>query len=284
MNRFIQLAVTVENGQPVSKTVLRKASDIVTVIDRTTYREVVLWDEINQKEVQLQVTNSLSSILLQSSAAVQTLVSFTCNATSPLYAGLTVLLNPTRITGVSGTTTTGIRYNINLGTNANREQIRLTSDTAAATTIAAIQQAFSITSGLIRRAKVTIPSASLKNTDITNGVTLLPALGAGFVYNVLSIATKASGTTTTVYASGGAVAIKSAGAAQNLFSLPANILTDTAANTKWGKGIPAVVAGAATLDQLVDNTDIVAIAGSSFTTGTFDLDVYLTYEVVSSSL
>lgn len=284
MNRYIQLNVTVDNGQPVSRTVLRKASDIVQVLDKTTYREVTYWDEVNQKEVVIQVSDSLAAIQYQTSAALTTLVSFTCNASSPRYAGQTVLLNPTRIFSIAGTTSSAIRYIINIGTNGVREMLRLTSDATGASVRAAVQQAFSIPSGLVRRVKVTIPSASLLGTDITNGVTLVPAMGAGFAYNVLAVATKASGTLTTVYTAGAAIAIKSAGAAQNQYSLPANVLTNGSAASKIGMAIPATVTGAQVLDQIVDNADIVAIAGSSFATGTFDLDVFVTYEIIALNL
>lgn len=140
MNKYIQLVLIQEAGQPVNKTVLIKNSDIVSVVDNTTFRTVVIWDQVAQKEVVLLSSTALSDILVQGTAT--TMLQFVCNATSPYYAGLTVLLNPTRIVRISGTTGTSIRYLAYQGTNAQNRYIRLTSDTAAATTIAAAQTAF----------------------------------------------------------------------------------------------------------------------------------------------
>ena len=281
MNRFITAVITNDNGQPVSNTILFKASDVVQVVDITSSRQITLWDSVNQKESVLLSSTTLAAIQEQSSAAVSTLVRFVCNATSPYYAGLTVLLNPERILNVSGTSTTTLEYLFNMSSNLVRQVIQLTSATAAATTRASILSNFA--GPTIKRAKVTIPSADLLGAAITTGVTLLPALGAGFAYNVLSVSTKASGAGTTVYATGAAIAIQCAGAAQTQFTLPANVLTNAFAATKIGKGIHTVVSGANTLDQIVANTALVAIA-SSFTTGDFDLDVFITYEVIALSL
>ena len=283
MNRFISVAVTNDNGQPVNKTMVFPAASIISVVDRTSYRELNLWDSVNQNESQYFCSTSLADILNQTSGSVQTLVSVACNATSPSFAGLTVLINPSRIINVSGTSTSIIEYLYPRGGQAV-QAITLTSGTNAASTIANLQEAFTVSAGLVRRVKVTIRSADLLGSGITSGVSLLPALGAGFAYNILSVATKASGAGTTVYAGGAVINIQSAGAAQTLFTLPVNILTNASAASKIGKGIHTTVAGAATLDQLVENTAIVAIAASSFTTGNMDLDVFLTYEVVALSL
>lgn len=140
MNRFISVAVTNDNGQPVNKTVAFKASDVVQVIDLTTFRQIVLWDTVTQKEVTYQSSTTLANILTQGGNI--TLVSFVCNATSPNYAGLTVLLNPLRVFNVTGTSTTILEYHVNMGTNGLVESIILTSNTSASTTISGLQAAF----------------------------------------------------------------------------------------------------------------------------------------------
>ena len=282
MNRFITALITNENGQDVNKTVMFKASDVVQIIDLTSSRQITLWDRVNQKEVVLLSSTTLAAIQEQSSAAVSTLVRFVCNATSPYYAGLTVLLNPERILNVSGTSTTSLDYMSNMSSNIVSQVITLTSSTAAATTIAGISSNFA--GSPIKRAKVTIRSAELLGTEITTGITLLPALGAGFAYNVISVATKASGAGTTVYAAGANINVQCAGAAQTQFIIASQVLTNASAATKIGRGYHASITGANTLDQIVDNAALVAIAASSFTTGNFDLDVFVTYEVVALSL
>lgn len=282
MNRFITALITNENGQDVNKTVMFKASDVVQIIDLTSSRQITLWDRVNQKEVVLLSSTTLAAIQEQSSAAVSTLVRFVCNATSPYYAGLTVLLNPERILNVSGTSTTSLDYLSNMSSNIVSQVITLTSSTAAATTIAGISSNFA--GSPIKRAKVTIRSAELLGTEITTGITLLPALGAGFAYNVISVATKASGAGTTPYAVGASISIQCAGATQSQFFIPVQALTNASAATKIGRGTPATVSIANTVDQIVANTALVAIASTAFQVGDFDLDVFVTYEVLALSL